>query len=288
MPDAPVDLDPHDDLDQRLLGLVPTEDALVWVLPLASHLCRPDGALFGGTALAASLRLMELATGRAALWATVQFVTSARVDDRLDCRVVIGARGHHVDQVRVEASIDGAVVFEALGSTADPRDGAMTGVGVTMPTVPPPDDCPLWEGPGGVMAGLTSVGHHERAEYRVAELQGLEAAHGAVAMWGRLVGEGATTSAKLGFLGDMVPLAVTRSAGVEGVGTSLDNSIRLARLVDSEWLLVHLQGHAAQDGYGYGVGHFWSPDGQLLATSSQTAKLFDLETLIRRHRDQRA
>ena len=98
------------------------------------------------------------------------------------------------------------------------------------------------------------------------------------------MGEPTTTSAKLGFLGDMVPLGVCLAAGVDGVGTSLDNSIRISERVDSEWILLDLQGHAARDGYGYGIGHMWSPDGRLIATSSQTAKLFDVAELIRRHR----
>ena len=97
-------------------------------------------------------------------------------------------------------------------------------------------------------------------------------------MWARIHGETATTAAKLGFLADMVPVAVCRAAGVMGAGTSLDNSLRVGRLVDSEWVLLDHEGHAADGGYGHGLVHLWSPDGVLMATGSQTAKLFSIES----------
>jgi acyl-CoA thioesterase len=97
-----------------------------------------------------------------------------------------------------------------------------------------------------------------------------------------VIGESRTTPATLGFLADMVPIAVCRAAGVEGAGTSLDNSLRVGRLVDTEWVLVELEAHAAADGYGYGVSHLWAPDGTLLATGSQTAKLFSFASFLRR------
>ena len=252
-------------------------------LPVASHLCRPDGALFGGTALAATLALLEQTTGRPALWATVQFVGSATAGERITCTAELGARGGYIDQVRIRGAVEDRVVFDAVGAAATPRAGGITGVGVVMPDVPPPEDCAPFGGPSGVMIDLPPVGHHTVSEYRAAPLRGAGGDDpGSVALWARLNGERATTSAKLGFLGDMVPIAVCRAAGVAGAGTSLDNSIRIAKLVDSEWLLVHLQAHAASDGYGYGVGHFWTPDGQLLGTSSQTAKLFSVDSIIQR------
>jgi acyl-CoA thioesterase len=149
-----------------------------------------------------------------------------------------------------------------------------------MPDVPPPDDCPRFGGPRDDFTEIPREGHHRISEYREAPLAGAAENPGSVALWARLDDEKATTSAKLAFLGDMVPIAVCRAAGVAGAGTSLDNSFRIARLVDSEWLLIHLQAHAAADGYGYGVSHFWTPDGELLGTSSQTAKLFSIDSFV--------
>jgi acyl-CoA thioesterase len=99
-------------------------------------------------------------------------------------------------------------------------------------------------------------------------------------MWARVLGESETTAATLGFMADMVPLAVCRAVGVQGAGTSLDNTLRVGHLVDTEWVLVELDAHVADGGYGYGVSHMWSPDGTLMATGSQTAKLFSFDAFL--------
>jgi acyl-CoA thioesterase len=98
-----------------------------------------------------------------------------------------------------------------------------------------------------------------------------------MAIWARVVGEEATTPAKLGFLADMVPVTVARACGVLGAGTSLDNSMRVGALVDTEWVLLELIAHTSVAGLGHGEAWLWSPEGTLLATASQTAKLFALE-----------
>jgi acyl-CoA thioesterase-2 len=103
---------------------------------------------------------------------------------------------------------------------------------------------------------------------------GTQRPSGQRAMWARVTGEQATTAAKLGFLADMgVAHAICDAAGVAGAGTSLDNSLRVGRLVDTEWVLLDVHGIVAEGGYGHGLVHLWSPDGALLATGSQSVKL---------------
>ena len=93
-------------LDSRLVGLErgPGEHELSF--EIVPHLCRGDGALYGGTALAASLAAMELVTGRPALWATTQLVASAGLGDVVRCEVEMVARGTYIDQVRIAAHVD--------------------------------------------------------------------------------------------------------------------------------------------------------------------------------------
>jgi acyl-CoA thioesterase len=269
-------------LDDRLLGMVATDDPCVTTYVLEPHLCRPDGVLYGGTALAAACAAMERATGRPTLWATVQFVSTAPAGSVVDSVVEIGARGGRIDQVRVTGSVEGRLVYQAIGSAASPAEDGLAGVGVTMPVVPPPEAC------GGVMGGPPreihadwdmATGQHLVAEFRTAEIEG-DHPVGRVAMWARLRGESETTAAKLGFLADMVPIAIVRMAGLVGAGTSLDNSLRLGPLVDSEWVLMDLHGFLAHGSYGHGVVHCWSPDGTCMATGGQTAKLFTFESMM--------
>ena len=272
-------------VDTRLLGLKPTNaDATEARFTLAPHLCRPDGALFGGTGLSAALAAMEMASGKPALWSTVQFVASASVGEQVECQNALVARGRYTDQVQVNGTVDGRLVFTALGSTATRRDEGISGIGLRMPTVAPVDDSPPF---GGNRSRSWSengeVGHHRVSEFREAQLVDSSADNpGHMLTWARITGEACTTAAKLGFLADMVPVAVCRAIGVAGAGRSLDNSLRVGQLVDTEWVLLEHEGHVADGGYGYGLVHIWSPDGVLMATGSQTARLFSIESFFGR------
>jgi acyl-CoA thioesterase len=274
---------PESSLDARLLGLEPTGVDGRLRFTLQPHLCRPDGKLYGGTAIAATAAAMEIVTGRPTLWASTQLVGVPMLDDIVEVRVETLAGGHYVDQVRVTATVADRVAFAAIGSTATLRADALAGVGETMPRVTSPDDSAdrigssqrRWGSDGG-------PGHHRVSQMRTAALLDGEPAlgPGRICMWARLVEEATTTAAKLGFLADMVPIAACDAAGVAGAGTSLDNSLRVGHLVDTEWVLLDLHGSIAHGGYGHGVAHLWSPDGVFLGTAHQTAKLFSFESFF--------
>jgi len=266
--------------DVELLGLtVDDHDPACFRFVLEPHLCRRDGALFGGTALAVTLATFEAVAERPSLWATVQFVATAAMGELIECRVDDVARGRAVHQLQLTATVGDRHVFTALGAAAAPRPGGVSGPARTMPVVDQPEAArSLWASGD---AEAPTVGHYLRSEFREVDLADA-GSPGHLAMWARVIGEERTTAATLGFLADMVPIAVCRAAGVEGAGTSLDNSLRVGRLVDTEWVLVELEAHVAADGYGYGVSHLWSPDGTLMATGSQTAKLFSFASFLER------
>ena len=273
-------------LDEWLLGLERTGDHSVR-FELVGHLCRPDGALYGGTAIAAAVASMELVTGRPALWATTQLVTRAQFGEVVDVAIESLARGTYIDQVRTTATIDGRILFTALGSTATGRRDGISGLGAQMPAVTPPDESEARV--GNRRWGTGELGHHRVTEMRTAARLDGDVRAGHQTVWARVVDASSrdggasvdtTTAAKLGFLADMVPVAVCDAAGVRGAGTSLDNSLRIGRLVDCDWVLLDMHGHTAADGYGYGDAHLWSPDGVLLGTGSQTAKLFGIDSSL--------
>ena len=260
---------------EDLLGLEVSDDRTRTSYELSPHLARIDGALYGGTALGASLEAFEVATGRPALWCTTQFSASTRVGARIDQQVEVLAEGRNVAQVRLTGSSDGQLLYSALGATAFPRTGPAgeaTGTGPVMPAVPGPDEVPERDWPMEARAGFTLVTEYRDVPYPPDPVTG-EERPGRVAMWARLLDSPRHTPASLAFLADMVPMAIMHTTGIRGAGTSLDNTLRIGHLVDSEWVLLDLEGHIAHDGYGHGLVHIWSADGVLMATGSQTSPL---------------
>jgi len=61
------------------------------------------------------------------------------------------------------------------------------------------------------------------------------------------------------------------------MGRSLDNTIRIATLEPTEWVLCEMHMYALSGGFAQGTAFLWSEKGTLLATASQSiaSKLFD-------------
>jgi acyl-CoA thioesterase len=242
---------------------------------LTPGLCRFDGALYGGTGVAATVMAMEAATQRDALWVVTQFVAQTRVGARIDWEVQELAAGHRVSQLSVVARADTSVLFCGLGATADPRPDGLDGQYLAMPEVSPPDQSPpLLHGPG--TPALRDRGFNRNLEYREAEAVGNR-----VLLWARRTDGSPLTRVGIAYLADMVPMAVARAAGKLGAGFSLDNALRFAAIPPAtEWVLLDLRGEVATRGYGHGSFTAWATDGALVATGSQSATMkavFDLD-----------
>ena len=100
-------------------------------------------------------------------------------------------------------------------------------------------------------------------------------------MWMRMRDGEPLTPARLAFIADMVPVSVMRACGLTGAGTSLDNTLRVGPIVETEWVLLDLRPHFAHGGYGHGDAFLWSESGVLMATGSQssTMLLFDRDPM---------
>ena len=275
-------------IDAELLGVDEDGDGGL-SFPVVEHLCRTDGRFYGGAALAAAIAASEHVTGRVALWSSTQLVGTAALGERIELKAEVVASGRSVDQTAVRGVVGERLIFNAVGSASTPMEGGMSGTGQVMPKVPPPEDCGRWGGPARAGRGFAvppEVGHHLVSEHRHAELLEPDPTRpGHMALWARLAGDRAPAStdltpAVLGFLADMVPISVSKGCGVEGAGTSLDNSLRLGEPADSEWVLLDLDAHVAVGGYGHGQVHLWSPDGRMLATGTQSARLFSFESFL--------
>ncbi len=238
---------------------------------LTADLARHDGVLYGGTGAAAAIMAMEAATQRGTIWVVTQFVAPARVGEHINWVVHTLAQGGRIAQLQVVATVDDRTIFCALGATADPRPGGLTGQYDTMPNVTSPEDSPpLRQRPAAME--LPDLGFHRNLEFREATLDAGQPS-GTVALWARLTSGAELTRARVAYVADMVPMAVARGAGKWGAGFSLDNSMRFATIAPTDWVLLELHGQVASHGYGHGSLSAWTVDGTLVATGSQTANM---------------
>jgi len=253
------------------LGLEPTHNPMRWVLPVTPGISTVGPFLFGGCALGAAIAAMEGTTGRPVVWATAQYLSYAHPPSILDIDVTIGAKGHSVTQARVVghvADTEIVTVNAALGI----RDMPVEGSWVEFPNVPLPEDC---EVRGPRVPGTESI--MDRIDVRLAsarswnEIEGHPAPAGRSMLWARMPDLlDLSSGASLAILGDYVPFGIGQALGRAGGGNSLDNTLRVYRLVPTDWVLLDIRIHAVAHGFGHGAVHLWSDDGTLLATASQS------------------
>jgi acyl-CoA thioesterase-2 len=257
---------------RKWLGLEPTHNPMRWVLPVTPGICAGGGGfLFGGCALGAAVAAMEHVSERPVVWATAQYLSYAVPPSVLDIDVTIAAQGHQVTQARVVghvADTEILTVNAALGT----RDLDVDGVWTVPPEVPDPGDCP----PRGLRhPGVESI--MNRLDVRLASARPWEAVDGSPmpdgrsALWARVPDLlDLSSGASLAILGDYVPFGIGQALGRMGGGNSLDNTLRVYRLVPTEWVLLDIRIQAVARGFGHGVVHLWAQDGTLLATASQS------------------
>ena len=78
------------------------------------------------------------------------------------------------------------------------------------------------------------------------------------------------SAATLAIFGDYVSGGASQPLGQRTMGRSLDNTIRVATLEPTEWVLCEIQMHALSGGFAQGTAFLWSQSGTLLATASQS------------------
>jgi acyl-CoA thioesterase II len=253
------------------LGLEPTHNPMRWVLPVTPGISTPGPFLFGGCGLGAAIAAMEAVSGRPVVWATAQYLSYANPPSVLDIDVTVGAQGRSITQARVVGHVvdqEILTVNAALGT----RDLDTEGSWVERPVAPPPDDCPVR--PPRVPDTESIM---DRLDIRLAnarswdEIDGNPSPDGRSVLWARMPDLLEPSSgASLAILGDYVPFGIGQALGRVGGGNSLDNTLRVYRLVPTEWVLLDIRIHAVAHGFGHGVVHLWAEDGTLLATASQS------------------
>jgi acyl-CoA thioesterase-2 len=262
------------------LGLEATEDPTRWRLPVVQALATGGGFLFGGAGLGAGVAALEGTAGRPLAWATAQYLSFARPPDAVEIEVTLAQVGNRTTQARAVARVGDTEIFTVNGALGAGAATDLGGQWAEMPTVPPPDDCPPRQLNQRHAESIMS-----RIESRLAagkqrdDLDGTPSTDGRSALWARVPGLDCG-AALLGILGDYVPFGVGQALGAHAGGRSLDNTIRVVRIVPTEWVLLDVRVQAVANGYGHGLVHLWAEDGTLLGTASQTCA-------VRRHTDTR-
>lgn len=260
-------------MDARtFLGLEATDDRLRWRLPVTPSVSTPGRFLYGGCGLAAGLVALEEASGRPTVWATAQYLTYAPTGSVVDWEVALAVTGKNMTQARAIGRTDDREVL-TVNAALGHGDLELQGTWVEPPDVPAPDDCPALEVPPLFADSVLDRVEHRLARGRMFASDVDGPGDGTSAFWARLPGHLEPSAATLAVIGDYVSNGVSHHAGVRVMGRSLDNTIRVAKLVPTEWLLCDIRMHALAGGFAQGLAHLWAENGTLLATASQTVSV---------------
>ena len=197
------------------------------------------------------------------------YLSYALTDAELDWEVTLAAVGGHVTQGRAVGRVEGREIL-TVNAALGQDDLALGGVWVQPPNVPPPDQCPPRFLPEFFRNTIM-----DSVEVRTARGVLFEEMDGSPggpdsALWARVPGHLTPSAATLAIFGDYVSGAVSQPLGRRAMGRSLDNTLRMVQLKQTEWVLCDIRMHAIVGGYGQGIAFLWSEDGVLLATASQS------------------
>lgn len=248
-----------------------------FALTVDERLCvgpRDNVFMFGGVGLASAVVAAEAATGRKAIWASAQFLSYARIGDRLNLSVEVLNAGRNVSQIRVVASARGEPIV-SVNAALGAREGFPDDQWVAATLMPSPDDCvprPQWPH----QDSQARLMHHLDVRLAPESLRrgpGERSTDGRQAMWIRLKEDVMVDAAILAIFADFVPSGVAAALGRPGGGNSLDNTLRIHRLVPTRWVLCDVRIGGVARGFGHGAIYMYAEDGTLMASGSQSVIL---------------
>ena len=224
----------------------------------------------GMTRTAVAIAAMEGTTERPLVWATAQYLSYAQPGSVVDVDVTIAVSGRQSTQARAVGHVADREIF-TVNAALGTRDLPVQESWAVPLDVPPPEDCdprPLR------VPGDESI--MSRIDVRLAsarsweQLQGNPAPGGRSALWARIPDLLEPSAAALAILGDYVPFGIGQALGAFAGGNSLDNTLRVVRIVPTEWVLLDIRVDGIDHGFGHGTVHLFAQDGTLMATASQS------------------
>ncbi|MFC6198134.1 acyl-CoA thioesterase [Ponticaulis profundi] len=252
-----------------------------WILPVVPGITVGPPKmkfLFGGVGLASAVHALEQTTGRPLVWATSQYLSYANPPEIVDVDVIVPKIGKNITQARVLGHVQEREIFTvnaAVGSRGKEHDHQW----VTMPDVPGPDACDPMPRFGREEEEEPDL--HERMNLRVAKgrygpdrnNKGLSK-DGHAVLWARPKNESLPIdAAMLAVIADFIPSASGHALGKIAGANSLDNTIRIRKIVPTDWVCCDIQIHGIHDGFVHGDARLFAQDGTLMAIASQSAIL---------------
>ena len=260
-------------MNSHFFDLRATHNPHRWYLPLDLSVCvgPPDNLfMFGGVGLASAVAAMERTCQRPVIWATAQYLSYARPPSVVDLDVWTPAVGKYNTQARVIGHVHDKEIF-TVNAALGARPSEISRQWMEAPVAPPPEDCEPAEHWRGAEGGL-----HSRIEVRVAkgrygrDREGASEADGRSLLWIRPREGYPVDSAMLAIMADFVPSGVGNALGQNAGGNSLDNTLRVRRIVPTDWVLCDIRIMGVHGGFAHGAMYLFSRDGELMATASQS------------------
>ena len=226
--------------------------------------------LFGGVGHAAAIKALKQVTGREIIWSTAKFSSFARRGACLDLEVEVKTAGYNTTQAQVVATCEGAVVFTVLAALGE-RPGQPIHQWPELPRAPQPDACaaaPIWPRQDGAF--------HKRLDLRLiggagpVDLGDGPDPTGKMLLWARALEDLPVDASQLAIFADLVPAGVASAFGRKAGGNSLDNTLRIAELVPTRWVLCEVSVLAVRRGFAHGEIRMFAEDGTLMGVGSQS------------------
>jgi acyl-CoA thioesterase len=247
-----------------------------WHLPVELGLTvGPPGHkfLFGGVGLASAIRALEQTTGRPVIWATAQYLSFANPPDIVDVDVIVPKEGKNITQARVLGHVQDREIY-TVNAAVGSRGKTLDHQWVTMPDVPAPENCEAMP-----RFGRTEEEDlHTRLNVRVARgrygasrSEGGLSEDGRSVIWARPKDESLPIdAAMLAIIADFVPGALGHALGRQAGSNSLDNTLRVRKMVETDWVCCEIQVQGVYDGFVHGDMKIFAQDGTLMAVASQS------------------
>jgi acyl-CoA thioesterase len=244
-----------------------------WHLPLTVDVCvGPADALFmyGGIGLAAAISALEQTCERPIVWATAQYLSFARPPSILDLDVWVFYKGRHTTQARVAGHVGDKEII-TINAALGRRPDSFSHQWVRMPDIAKPGACDvvqLWPDMG--------YNFNRRIELRMPKdalraTTGRPSDGGKLVVWARTVEDYAVDASMLAVFADYVPAAIGPALGESNAGSSsLDNTLRVRRIVPTRWVLCDIAITGMHDGFAHGDMRLFAESGELMATASQS------------------